>query len=802
MGYKALVKSDSTQKSKWAIYTWSGTSWSATNVQSYKTNATVGGVGLYWNYVDYYDSTFNPTTTIDVTVANKLDFGKLTLLANTYVKILDTGLGNFAIYYIDHNLNQNLVGIQNGTIQIATGTIPPLELRQILYAVQTQLLIDDLAGDFNQVFFALIKYALTEQKNLDWVFKTSFLSATQQIRKLQQFPSYIADNQNYYLDYVQEVKPYRTVLREFVVDYIGNDTYGSDVTDFDIPPYWDANLSIYRGPNGEQSYDSDKLNSGIYTQWKNNYTYGVVDIVIDNPGSGYSFPPEITVTGGGANVTATASSTVWANGVIKSVTVTSSGTGYTSTPKITVNGTGSGAVLYPVIRNVSDNNNTGHNLVRSIATTIKFDRISYATENTFVFWSNVTTADIGTTILANTILVLGTDLYRLTNPYTVDSNLDFPVADVVPINIGTFDNANDRIVATNGNINLAATQWGIEYPGVKVDGNTFTGNRYDATISSRYTEKIGVAPNDIIVDGGAYYDRYNSHAPEELVPGITYDTLNLQVFEANVDANISFRIFKDMSGKEIYTRIAQNAVTTLSANLHITDSNIHVTDTSVLPIPDPVAGIPGIIFINGEKITYYTVDSVNHVLGQIRRAVDGTGAPAFYANGTVVIDSSIVQQIPNAVFNSNVLLSATTTYQATSNVSLNLQLTKSITANVGDYITQLYSDNNVAANLLVIGNVTTSNTIPVIVYSGAITTLTNTVNYNGTVIHANVLSATPIGAISANGNVVVSAGTTVQSGQTWYDVNTIGGYPAYGNGLSKSTTIQARFLLATPGYIL
>jgi len=802
VGYKALVKSDSTQKSKWATYTWSGTSWSATTVQSYKTNATVGGVGLYWNYVDYYDSTFNTTTTIDVTVANKLDFGKLTLVANTYVKILDTGLGNFAIYYIDHNLNQNLVGIQNGTIQITTNTIPPLELRQILYAVQTQLLIDDLAGEFNQVFFALVKYALTEQKNLDWVFKTSFLSATQQIRKLQQFPSYIADNQNYYLDYVQEVKPYRTVLREFVVDYIGNDTYGSDVTDFDIPPYWDANLNIYRGPNGEQSYDGDKLNSGIYTQWKNNYTYGVVDIVIDNPGSGYSFPPEIIITGGGANVKAVASSTVWANGVIKSVTVTSSGVGYTSTPKITVNGTGSGAILYPVIRNVFDNNNTGHNLVRSIATTIKFDRISYATANTFVFWSNVTTANIGTTILANTILVLGTDLYKLANSYTIDSNLDFPVANVVPINIGTFNNANDRIVATNGNINLAATQRGIEYPGVKVDGNTFIGNRYDATISSLYTEQIGVAPNDIIVDGGAYYDRYNSHAPEELVPGITYDSLNLQVFEANVDANISFRIFKDMAGKEMYTRIAHNAVTTLAANLHITDSNIQVTDTSVLPIPDPAAGIPGIIFINGEKITYYTVDGVNHVLGQIRRAVDGTGAPAFYANGTVVIDSSLVQQIPNAVFNSNVLLLATTTYRATSNVSLNLKLTTSITANVGDHITQLYSDNNVAANLLVIGNVTTSNTIPVIVYSGAITTLTNTVNYNGTAISANVISATPIGAISANGNVVVSAGTTVQSSQTWYDVNTVGGYPAYGNGLSKSTTIQAKFLLATPGYIL
>ena len=257
-----------------------------------------------------------------------------------------------------------------------------------------------------------------------------------------------------------------------------------------------------------------------------------------------------------------------------------------------------------------------------------------------------------------------------------------------------------------------------------------------------------------------------------------------------------------MSGKEIYTRISNNAVTALAANLHITDSNIYVTNTSVLPVPDPTLGIPGIIFVNGEKITYYTVDNVNHVLGQIRRAVDGTGAPEFYANGTIVVDSSIVQQIPNTVFNSNVLLSNTTTYKSTSNVSLNLKLTTPITANVGDHITQLYSDNNIAANLLVIGNVTTSNTVPVIVYSGAITTLTNTVNYNGTAIHGNVLSTTPIGSIFANGNVIVSAGTTVQSGQTWYDIDTAGGYPSYGNGLTKSATVQAKFLLSTPGYIL
>ena len=45
----------------------------------------------------------------------------------------------------------------------------------------------------------MIKYILTEQKNIDWAFKTSFISASQEIRKLKEFPAYIPDNQSFYL---------------------------------------------------------------------------------------------------------------------------------------------------------------------------------------------------------------------------------------------------------------------------------------------------------------------------------------------------------------------------------------------------------------------------------------------------------------------------------------------------------------------------------------------------------------------------------------------------------------------------
>jgi hypothetical protein len=82
---------------------------------------------------------------------------------------------------------------------------------------------------------------------------------------------------------------------------------------------------------------------------------------------------------------------------------------------------------------------------------------------------------------------------------------------------------------------------------------------------------------------------------------------------------------------------------------------------SKLPIPNPTAGVPGIVYINGEKITYYGVDTDTNELLQIRRAVAGTGAPEVHlafvgpttANSNVFInyeslvsDASIDQKMP------------------------------------------------------------------------------------------------------------------------------------------------------------
>ncbi|CAB5214324.1 hypothetical protein UFOVP190_56 [uncultured Caudovirales phage] len=658
VGYKILVENDNTQDTKWAIYSWSGTAWAVSRVQSYKTS-------LYWTPIDWYESTYDPTRIPDITVANRIDLGKLTLVADTYIKVLDNGAGEFAVYYVNEALTTTLVGIQNGTLQIDTTAIPAKEKRQIATAIQNEIFIEDLSSDYNTLFFIMIKYALTEQKNLDWVFKTSFISATQYIRKLTKFPAYIADNQNYYLDYINEVTPYRTAVREFVIDYIGNDSYSGDVTDFDVPAYYDKTLKMYRSPSGEQSYDPLLLTENLYYNWYNNYKYKVVDIIIEDAGEGYLFAPEIVIYGGNGTG-AKAYSTVNANGQLSNIYITDGGKDFTTIPEIRINGTGTGARAYAVLRNIYDGANSGHNLVRSINTTMKFDRISYTAANTFVFWDTLTAnTSIGNVIPANTILVINSKLYNLANAYTITGNtitgsVDFPIDFTTQVHEGDFNNANDRIISTQGNIDLRITQPGLSYPGVVIDGNTYIGQELDAIVTSSYADNLGIDPGAIFVDGGAYVDTFSSYAPDELVPGRMYDSLNLTVIQ-NIDPEfLKFRFLDNMNEEHSFLRIAAANTTVLSSNLSIRDTEILVADADKLPKPDPDLDIPGYVFINGEKITYWrnysletpTAWSANTVIGTATLVTnDGHVGNTYITTGNVYAPN--VPWTANVAYNIN-----------------------------------------------------------------------------------------------------------------------------------------------------
>jgi hypothetical protein len=376
-------------------------------------------------------------------------------------------------------------------------------------------------------------------------------------------------------------------------------------------------------------------------------------------------------------------------GEVTDIILTSQGAGYTSTPLVTINGSATTtASAYAILKN---------NKVRTFDTTLKFDRISYG--STVVDWT------ANTFFTANTIVSHATlegNTY-IRHAYKVNSNITtgntFVTSDYTLFASNAFTNANDRIIGyyqPNSNMparDLKQLLFGVDYPGAQVQGTTFgstplydglfdyghydnvdydedgnpilTEQVVDTIIRSTYTDSsLGIRPEDIDVVGGAYVDRYSSHAPEEMVPGIVFDTLDMKVYtkiNGNADVvgyrilNRNYQMFGNAAvgssvNETTYLRIADANTTKLVLPLLITDTEIFVEDASKLPTPNPTDAVPGVVFINAERITYYTIDTVSNKLGQIRRGTKGTGAAARHGAGALVVDASQQQLIPGTTF--------------------------------------------------------------------------------------------------------------------------------------------------------
>ena len=830
VGYRVLVSSDSNNSGLWTVYTLNrNRKFDISRIQYYNT-------ALYWDKIDWYAADYDPTGRLNYTVASYRDIAALSLTAGDIIRVNYDDRGQFAIYRVNTDLTLTKVGIQNGTIQfkktlydLPSGQMgwdedrfdtvrfdqtPGIEIRNILIALRDDIFIDSLGAEFNKLFFVVVNYILQEQKSVDWIFKTSFISIFHKLRELSQPPSFVLDNQSYYLDYINEVKPYRTIVREYIVDYTGSDTVEGNTTDFDLPAIYNKTLSQYRTPSGERASDATLINTTPeYQYWKKYHSYSVDAVEVGKPGRGYIVEPAVTIVGGGGTG-ATATAAIWGNGAIRSITVTNSGSGYTSVPTVRINGTGTGAVAAARLVNTT---------TRQFDSTLKFDRIAY--DSAVPVWNSSDSYTAGTVVAYNGL------------PYK-------PTTDVGPADKFNYDifksvtgaevgNANDRIItyiasATSPaglDLNSALGQevnssfdykfWltqyigGLDYTGVRVQGLRFDANikdqaQLDSVIQSRFVDTgLGTRPEDINIDGGAYIDYYSSHAPEEMIPGIVHDSIDITVYTEEVYSGnntvksggvvYGYKEVYDINGGHAYYRVNSTENCFLVANIDITTTAITVSDSSVLTAPDLVRAIPGRIAIGGEIITYWENDTATNTLRNIRRAVGGT-ANQPHAQGTMVYDIGSPEVITTmgartAIISSNVAYSSDVDinyWRANSSSSVftvadrptyKLQLAGAITANVGDYITQQYSN----ANVVVRGSATNSGNVAVVFNSGVFTTANaNCVVYiNGAITTVAPTQVSILGAVDSNGQVRVTAtGSNVEIRQdclAWLDINALSG---------------------------
>ena len=590
VGYKYLVVSDSTQQGAWTIYIVTATKTFDTlmliRVQSYNTKN-------YWEYVTWYLPGYNPSVKIIAEVANKATLDTLSLTAapvGSSVKVTANSQGKFEIY-LRTNTGWNRVGLQDGTIQFlaqlwdyAIGRYgfdvevfdaqyfdqePVVETRKIIQAINEQLLIDELLIERNRALVLMFNFVLSEFEAPEWLTKTSLIDVDHKVSQLLPYQTYQKNNQDFVLNYIKEVKPYHVQIREFNLIYDGLDVYQGSLADFDLPAFYNTQqvpnqymspvltpytLSTATGTGHPSTYsdvapDSTLWQTQPYSFWFNNYTLSIQDVIIADGGSGYTIAPQLTVTGD-CVTPATMTAKVNSAGHINSITITDPGSGYTSTAIITVSGgNGTGGQIIAVM---------GNNLVRSINTTIKYDRYQYTT--TIVPWQ------------ANVTYSAGTQVRHDNRVWSADATVSSATFDpdqwtLVPASsLSGVDRTMGYYVPgpNEPGLNLPLLIDGVDYPGVQVSAPTFSQNTgfdvgnfdinpfdniaygpeglptydpaiLDATYESSFLDPyLGTRATDINVVGGEFVGPYESHAPEELVPASVFDTMDLRVYSRNI----------------------------------------------------------------------------------------------------------------------------------------------------------------------------------------------------------------------------------------------------------------------------
>ena len=441
--FSALVTSDDTINGKWAIYERNPITRSWTRVISQAYN-----VGAFWEYADWYDTGYNAFTEIDHVIDFSYSLQGLDDRLGDIVKILNIGGEGWLLLEkidvqdtIDYTVNYKTIGRQNGTIQfknnlydLASSQIgfdsqsfdtkffdsqPVAEIRIILETLRDDILTVDLRNEYNKLFFASLRYVFSEQGYVDWAFKTSFVKAQHNVGDLKTRITYKNDSLESYEDYITEVKPYKTKLREYVSSYDKIEQSQSMVTDFDLPPaYSDQTQSIIPNSikvfNGVLVGGNDSLLTYPNKHWVDNISYQIAKISIADPGQGYQTAPIIEIesdTGSGA----TAVASLGPNGKISNVLITNPGNGYLSTPVIRVNGsvgdTGREAVLAAEL---------GNNNVRHLHTISKFDRV---TGSFLITQLNVAETFAGTGATVDFDLKWPMDPRTNTVEITIDGNL-------------------------------------------------------------------------------------------------------------------------------------------------------------------------------------------------------------------------------------------------------------------------------------------------------------------------------------------------------------------------------------------
>ena len=582
--FTVLIDSDSNVAGKWSTYNFNGTKFNRTISQRYN-------VSQYWKYIDWYATGYNQFTEIDNLIDFSYELSGLENAIGSTVKINSVGTGGWLLLEKidnqeneDYTVNYKVIGKQDATIQFLdtlyntdlnktgfdTNTFdtefydnqPVEETRIILEVIRDSLFVDDLETEYNELFLSSLRYAFSEQPNLDWAFKTSFINATHNVGELQQKITYKNDNIDSFQDYISEVKPFKTKIRQYVSAYEKTEATRSVVTDFDLPPRYNFNTKQIEPSKATIKNDtviSLRNSTSDYPDkwWRDNVGHEITSIEIGDKGEGYLLATKITLEGGGGSG---ATAIAFLNGdKISYIEVTNPGKNYKTAPEVVINGSikdgGKEAKATAVM---------GRGKARGVKVISKFDRVSgtpyilsVKKSETFVGTGAQQIFDLKwpLTINANKIQIIIDNVELLRSEYSYSNIVDTTktytrekgrILFTTPPKVGSaitvnyeispaLLNAQDRIESyykpTDGMIGKDVTQLmdGIDFGGVEVKS-------FDFSATAGFEAKgYGIEPYDL-------YD--NTY--EDIVIYIDGSTTIMEwASEDALDSGVTYNVYKN-----------------------------------------------------------------------------------------------------------------------------------------------------------------------------------------------------------------------------------------------------------------
>jgi hypothetical protein len=517
-----LVKADESISNFWSIYEWNA------HINQFTRNATQQyDATRYWSYVDWWKSGYGLSSRIIKEIPSIVSINDLETEVGDLIRIKEYENGGWAVFeriadeddvagVTNYDLEvfsdyYSMVGRENGTIQLSSilytttfgydGVAPfdgisydrdfTRELRFILRAVKEDIFTGEYDVEWNNLFFSSVRAAFAEQMYIDWAFKTSFITATHNIGPFKQTLNYNSDNLSSFESYINEVKPYRTTVREYISKYDSIETAATGVSDFDLQPAYNYEDGKIMPMNSLTTF------SGYpWKWWSDNHAYSVTDIVIHNQGTNYDRPPTVEISGSGTGATAKA---YIASGKVTKIILTSGGFGYLSAPTVTLTGGNpSDSVQATAVAIIGDSK------ARMFDLTMKFDRISKTGltqdfTHTDTFTASGSSSSFRLTYPANEQkskiqltknghIVLG-DAYNIVSTIVggvLVSDLVFETLPVLNDLIGVVYDKNDNMLDAVARVEkyynpiagmkgkqLSQLITGIDFGGVQVQGATF-----------------------------------------------------------------------------------------------------------------------------------------------------------------------------------------------------------------------------------------------------------------------------------------------------------------------------------------